>query len=332
MAISATNLPLYQEKPIYLAAPFPHTLWRSLSSPVTTLEGPDGSTVSLKNLLFRVAQLKLLPDVHISRLFLEMIPLVTSVLTGLISLAQGSWCFLSLFISKCSEVEITRIILTFRGLLFLSVHWGVCACSVVSDFVTPWTEAIQVLLFKEFSRQKYWSGLPFPSPGDLPNTGIEPASPALPGEFFTTSTWEALCPLDVNIIIGDPEETGWDDWEIQALDGRWTLTAFIQAGKLLLGMLRLAATGMGLLSATFYQRGVCYSPYYISNTLSCILVVISHQMNRGFPWNKSTDGYLLRVILVSKSCWILQHFPKLLCVCVCVYSGSLGKLSTAGCF
>ena len=217
MAVSATNLPLYQEKPIYLAAPFPHTLWRSPSSPVTTLEGPDSSTVSLKNLLFRVAQLKLLPDVHTSRLFLEMIPLVTSVLTGLISLAQGSWCFLSLFISKCSEVEITRIILTFRGLLFPSVHWGVCACSVVSDFVTPWTEAIQVLLFKEFSRQKYWSGLPFPSPGDLPNTGIEPASPALPGEFFTTSTWEALCPLDVNIIIGDPEETGWDDWEIQAL-------------------------------------------------------------------------------------------------------------------
>ena len=72
------------------------------------------------------------------------------------------------------------------------------------------------------------------------------------------------------------------------------------------------------LSATFYQCGVCYSPYYISNTLSCILVVISHQMNRGFPWNKSTDGYLLRVILVSKSCWILQHFPKLLCACVCV--------------
>ena len=101
-------------------------------------------------------------------------------------------------------------------------------------------------------------------------------------------------------------------------DGRWILTAFIQAGKLLLGMLRLAATGMGLLSATFHQRGVCYSPYYISNTLSCILVLVTHQMNRGFPWNKSTDGYLLHVILVSKSCWILQHFPKLLCVCVCV--------------
>ena len=37
-----------------------------------------------------------------------------------------------------------------------------------------------------FPRQEYWSGLPFPSPGDLPNLGIEPASPTLAGEFFTT--------------------------------------------------------------------------------------------------------------------------------------------------
>ena len=37
----------------------------------------------------------------------------------------------------------------------------------------------------EFSSQEYWSGLPFPSPGDLPGTGIEPGSPALAGGFFT---------------------------------------------------------------------------------------------------------------------------------------------------
>ena len=47
-----------------------------------------------------------------------------------------------------------------------------------------------------FSRQEYWSGLPFPSPGDHPSQGIEPAfpeSPALAGGFFTASaTWEAL--------------------------------------------------------------------------------------------------------------------------------------------
>ena len=38
----------------------------------------------------------------------------------------------------------------------------------------------------EFSRQEYWGGLPLPSPGDLPDPGIKPATPALAGEFFTT--------------------------------------------------------------------------------------------------------------------------------------------------
>ena len=49
-------------------------------------------------------------------------------------------------------------------------------------FATPWTIAQQAPLLMEFSRQEYWSGLPFPAPGDLPHQGIEPlslASPAL---------------------------------------------------------------------------------------------------------------------------------------------------------
>ena len=44
---------------------------------------------------------------------------------------------------------------------------------------TPWTAAYQALPSIGFSRQEYWSGLPFPSPGDLPNPGIEPRSPTL---------------------------------------------------------------------------------------------------------------------------------------------------------
>ena len=44
---------------------------------------------------------------------------------------------------------------------------------------TLWTVARQTLLSMEFSRQKYWSGLPFPSAGDLPDPGIEPSSPTL---------------------------------------------------------------------------------------------------------------------------------------------------------
>ena len=63
------------------------------------------------------------------------------------------------------------------------------------DSATPWTVACQVLLSMEFSRQEYWSRLPCPFPGDLPDPGIKPVSlksPALAREFFTTSTtWEA---------------------------------------------------------------------------------------------------------------------------------------------
>ena len=51
--------------------------------------------------------------------------------------------------------------------------------SRVRLFVTPWTVAYQASQSMEFSRQEYWSGLPFPSPGDLPNPGIEPGSPTL---------------------------------------------------------------------------------------------------------------------------------------------------------
>ena len=51
--------------------------------------------------------------------------------------------------------------------------------SRVQLFATPWTVAYQAPQYMEFSRQEYWSGLPFPSPGDLPNPRIEPGSPAL---------------------------------------------------------------------------------------------------------------------------------------------------------
>ena len=71
------------------------------------------------------------------------------------------------------------------------------ACTVlvhVPLFAAPWTVAHQAAPSMGFLRQEYWSGLPFPTPGDLPDPGIKPvslASPALAGGFFTTSTtWE----------------------------------------------------------------------------------------------------------------------------------------------
>ena len=99
-----------------------------------------------------------------------------------------------------------RIHVTVQGMQVLSLVWGlrshvcvrVCMCvracthvrvlSCIQLFVTLWTVACQALLSTEFSRQEYWSGLPFPSPGDLPDPGIQPrlpVSPTLAGKFFT---------------------------------------------------------------------------------------------------------------------------------------------------
>ena len=58
--------------------------------------------------------------------------------------------------------------------------------SVMFDSVIAWTVAHQAPLSVGFSRQEYWTGLPFPSPGDLPDPGIEPLPPKLAGKFFTT--------------------------------------------------------------------------------------------------------------------------------------------------
>ena len=67
--------------------------------------------------------------------------------------------------------------------------------SPVRLFVTPWIATHQPSLSMGILMQEYWSGLPCPPPGDLPNPGIEPESlmsPALAGRFFTTSaTWKA---------------------------------------------------------------------------------------------------------------------------------------------
>ena len=79
------------------------------------------------------------------------------------------YCFLHII---CTETTITQ------------------SLSCVQLSVTPWTVTCQAPLCMEFSKQKYWSGLPFLPPGDLPYPGIEPASlipPAFAGGFFTTS-------------------------------------------------------------------------------------------------------------------------------------------------
>ena len=75
-----------------------------------------------------------------------------------------------------------------------------CVCAQLHPtfwlFVTPWTVARQAPLSTGFPRQEYWSGLPCPPPGDLPDPGIEPSSPSSPalarGFFAASATREAL--------------------------------------------------------------------------------------------------------------------------------------------
>ena len=83
------------------------------------------------------------------------------------------------------------------------VTWVLSRFSCVRLCATPWTAACQAPLSMGFSRQGYWSGMPFPPPGDLPDPGIKPVSlrsPVLAGGFFTTGT---TCegPLSVCVYV-----------------------------------------------------------------------------------------------------------------------------------
>ena len=68
-------------------------------------------------------------------------------------------------------------------------------------FATPWTVAHQAPLSMRFSRPGYWSGSPFPSPGDLPNPGIEPGSPALQADSLLTFLFKVIIDMYVLIAI-----------------------------------------------------------------------------------------------------------------------------------
>ena len=84
------------------------------------------------------------------------------------------------------------------ALLWQKVKKGseVKSLSRVRLFATPWTVAHQAPPSMEFTRQEYWSGLPFPSPGDLPNPGMEPRSPTLQADALTSEPQGTKKPLD----------------------------------------------------------------------------------------------------------------------------------------
>ena len=92
--------------------------------------------------------------------------------------------------------QMVRSSVSFRHAIFTPILSTICdfVCVCLQSpgfirlFVTPWTVTHRASLSTEFSRQEYKSGLPFPLPGDLPNSGVEPrspVSPALAGRLFT---------------------------------------------------------------------------------------------------------------------------------------------------
>ena len=68
-------------------------------------------------------------------------------------------------------------------------------------FATPWTVAYQAPPSMGFSRQEYWSVLPFPSPGDLPDPRIEPRSPALEADTLTSEPPEKICKRLISAVV-----------------------------------------------------------------------------------------------------------------------------------
>ena len=84
---------------------------------------------------------------------------------------------------------LTKMGISVPSFSLFGLYLSLCACSIshILLIVTLWTVACQASLSLRFSRQEYWSGLPSPPPGYLPNPGIEPespTSPALAGRFF----------------------------------------------------------------------------------------------------------------------------------------------------
>ena len=110
--------------------------------------------------------------------------------------------------SHASLLRMRRVILhsTFFLMLCSNQILESCSCSVAQSFLTlstPWAIACQSPLSMGFSRQEYWGGLPFPSPGDLSDPGIEPRSPAMQADSLTTELWGKPNYMVDNLIYWD---------------------------------------------------------------------------------------------------------------------------------
>ena len=152
-------------------------------------------------------------------------------------------------------------------------------------FSTPQTVARQALLSMEFSRLKYWSGKPFPSPGDLPNPGIEPRSPALQADSLLSkppgkSKYTGVGSLSLLQPILQTQESNWG-----LLHGRWSLYYYLSNNKIYISCL-LAQTVKNLLAM---KETPVQSPGW-EDPLEKEMVTHSSILAWRIPWTEEPGG------------------------------------------
>ena len=108
-----------------------------------------------------------------------------SLLQGIFLIQGSNHCLLCLLHWQADSLPLCHL-----GSLFVANGDSGLVTMLFPTLETPWLIAIHALLFMGFPRQEYWNGLPFPSPGNLPHTGIEPVSPALHVDSLPTEPSE----------------------------------------------------------------------------------------------------------------------------------------------
>ena len=152
--------------------------------------------------------------------------------------------------------------------MFLAGHCSLVAKSCLTLFETPRTVACLASLSMGFPRQEYWSGLPLPSPRDLPNPGIEPVSPALAGRFFTTEppgqTWGDIKDHSTVSCKGATSVQGLPRW-VEGVSWRERYSLQLIAGFWLPkpGGLSVGDLGGWEIPRLFFETSSSYTPPFV---------------------------------------------------------------------
>ena len=148
-------------------------------------------------------------------------------------------------------------------------------------FATPWTVAYQAPLSMEFSRQEYWNGLPFPSPGDLPDPGIEPGSPA----------------LQANALLSEPPTR--EEIEKVILKAPWKQTLASDGTTIKFKLLKNFFIFNWRRIALQYCIGFCHTSTWISYWYLCVTSLPSPIHSTHLGWQRAPVW----------APWVIDKFP-----------------------